>query len=123
MAQLIHKLPFDLRSAWVKKSVAVEQNTGQIADFSCFVSSVVNSAEEANSLYGRRVFGTQPSRAHSEARSVNQRSADLRKATVSSYNVKVQSSKASSKNCGEKGSTSFECFECLRSYAVFRENS
>ena len=40
MAQLIQKPPFDCRRAWVKESVKVEQETGQVADFSRFAKFV-----------------------------------------------------------------------------------
>ena len=53
MTQLSNKLPFEFRRTWVKESVAVEAQSGQIADFSHFVSFVVKLSEEANSLYGR----------------------------------------------------------------------
>ena len=68
MTQLINKLPFDFRRLWVKESDAVEVQSDQIADFSHFVSLVVKLSGEANSLYGRRVFGTL-SRARPEAHS------------------------------------------------------
>ena len=87
MTQLINKLPFEFRRSWVKESVAVEAQSGQIADFSHFVSFVVKLSEEANSLYGRRVFGTL-SRARPEAHSSStSRSGDRRKAALSSYRV------------------------------------
>ena len=51
MAQLIQKLPFDSRRAWVKESVKVEQETGQVADFSRFVKFANRLSDEANSLF------------------------------------------------------------------------
>ena len=89
MTQLINKLPFEFRRIWGKESVAVEAQSGQIADFSHFVSFVVKLSEEANSLYGRRVFGTL-SRARPEAHSSStSRSGDRRKSALSSCNVNV----------------------------------
>ena len=58
MTQLINKLPFEFQRLWAKESVAVEAQSGLIADFSRFISLVVKLSEEANSLYGLRVFGT-----------------------------------------------------------------
>ena len=52
ITQLINKLPFNFRRLWVKEYVAVEAQSGQIADFSHFVSFVVKLSEETNSLYG-----------------------------------------------------------------------
>ena len=111
MSLLINKLPFDLRRAWVKESVTVEQRTGQIADFSCFVSFVANISEEANSLYGRRVFGTHLSRAHTDAHSVTTRSADPRKSTISSHSIKVTASTATDQT-RDASQNSLSCFYC-----------
>ena len=89
MTQLINKLPFEFRRLWVKESVAVEAQSGQIAHFSYCVSVVVKSSEETNSLYGRRVFGTL-SRTRPEAHSSGtSRSGDRRKSALSSYNANV----------------------------------
>ena len=106
MTQLINKLPFDFRRIWVKESVAVKAQSGQIADFSHFVSFVVKLSEEANSLYGRRVFGTL-SRARLEAHSSStSRSGDRRKSAFSSYNVNV------SRTQNPQQSDHFACFFC-----------
>ena len=58
MAQLVNKLPFDLKRSWVIESVAIENRTGTVADFRSFVTFVINRSNEANSLFGRRVLGT-----------------------------------------------------------------
>ena len=111
MSLLINKLPFDLRRALVKESVTVKQRTGQIADFSCFVSFVANVSEEANSLYGRRVFGTHLSRAHTDAHSVTTRSTDPRKSTISSHSIKVTASTATDQT-RDASRNSLSCFYC-----------
>ena len=106
MTQLINKLPFDFWRIWVKESVAVKAQSGQIADFSHFVSFVVKLSEEANSLYGRRVFGTL-SRARPEAHSSStSRSGDRRKSALSSYNVNV------SRTQNPQQSDHLACFFC-----------
>ena len=105
MTQLINKLSFEFRRIWVKEFVAVEAQSGQIADFSPFVSFVVKLSEEANSLYGRRVFGTL-SRARPEAHSsCTSRSGDRRKSALSSYNVNVSRTQNPQSDC-------FACFFC-----------
>ena len=82
MAQLIQKLSFDSRRAWVKESVKAEQETGQAADFPRFVKFVNRLSDEANSLYGRRVLGALSTKSPSKA----QTTPDIRK-SASSYNV------------------------------------
>ena len=105
MAQLIQKLPFDSRRAWVKESVKVEQETGQVADFSHFAKFVNRLSDEANSLYGRRVLGTQSTKPPSKA----QTTPDIRK-SASSYNV---TSKPTSSNSSKPAtSIPFACFYC-----------
>ena len=79
-----------------------------MADFSHFVSFVVKLSEEANSLCGRRVFGTL-SRARLEAHSSSTlRSGDRRKSALSSYNVNV--SRTGTRNSQQ--SDRFACFFC-----------
>ena len=56
MTHLINKLPYDMRKGWVKESLAIQQRTSKVAEFSDFVEFVEREAEAANSLYGRRVF-------------------------------------------------------------------
>ena len=105
MAQLIQKLPFDSRRAWVKESVKVEQETGQVADFSRFVKFVNRLSDEANSLYGRRVLGAQSTKPPSKA----QTTPDIRK-SASSYNV---TSKPTDSNSSKPAtSIPFACFYC-----------
>ena len=110
MSLLINKLPFDLRRAWVKESVTVEQLTGQIADFSCFVSFVANISEEANSLYGRCVFGTHLSSAYRrslcdyEIRLLPER-------TIFSHSIKVTASTATDQT-QDTSRNSLSCFYC-----------
>ena len=59
MTRLINKLPYDMRKGWVKKSLAIQQRTSKVAEFSDFVEFVEREAEAANSLYGRRLFTSQ----------------------------------------------------------------
>ena len=54
---LVNKLPFDLRRSWVKESVAIENQTGRVADFRCPVNFVIAKSEELNSLFGTRIHG------------------------------------------------------------------
>ena len=56
---LINKLPYDMRKGWVKKSLAIQQRTSKVAEFSDFVNFVEREAEAANSLYGRRLLTSQ----------------------------------------------------------------
>ena len=102
MAQLIQKLTFDSRRAWVKESVKVEQETGRVADFSRFVNRL---SDEANSLYGRRVLGAQSTKPPSKA----QTTPDIRK-SASSYN---ESSKPTNSNSSKPATLiPFACFYC-----------
>ena len=59
MTHLINKLPYDMRKGWVKESLAIQQRTSKVAEFSDFVKFVEREAEAANSLYGRRLFTSQ----------------------------------------------------------------
>ena len=52
----VNKLPYDMRRAWVRESVAIENRTNRIASFSDLTSFVINESMEANSLYGRRIL-------------------------------------------------------------------
>ena len=80
--------------------------SGQIADFSHFVSFVVKLSEEANILYGQRVFGTL-SIAHPETYFFcTSRSGDRRKSALSSYNANV------SRTQNPQQSDRFACFLC-----------
>ena len=106
MTQLINKLPFEFWRIWVKKYVAVEAQSGQIADFSHFVFFIVKLSGEANSLYGWRVLGTL-SRARPEAHSSSTlRLGDHRKSALSSYNVNI------SRTQNPQQSDRFACFFC-----------
>ena len=107
MSQLIHKLSFDLCRAWVKEADRLEQQSGQITDFSCFVKFVAKLPEQANSLYGRRVFNTPPSKAHSEAGT--KKSGNTRKFNMSLHKVQVTSSSAPPQTT-QSSSSSFGCF-------------
>ena len=113
--KLINKLLFDFRRLWEKKSVAVEAQSGQIADFSHFVSIVVKLSEKANSLYERRVFGTL-SRARPDAHSsTSSRSGDGRKSALSSYHVNVSPAQ------NLQQSDSFVCFFCKSPFHILFE--
>ena len=57
MAQLVNKLPYEMRKQWVKESVIIEHRFSEVAEFKLFVAFVEREAEAANSLYGRRVLG------------------------------------------------------------------
>ena len=59
MTHLINKLPYDMRKGLVKESLALQQRTSKIAEFSDFVNFVEREAEVANSFYGRRLFTSQ----------------------------------------------------------------
>jgi len=61
MAQLVNKLPFDLKQSWVKESVTIESRSGTVADFRNLVQFVVNRSKEANYLFGRRILGAKRS--------------------------------------------------------------
>ena len=58
MITLVNKLPCDMRRAWVRESVAIENQTNRIASFSDLTSFVMNKSMEANSLYGRRILAS-----------------------------------------------------------------
>ena len=89
MTRLINKFYFEFRRLWGKEFVAVEAQPGQIADFSHLVSFVIKLSEEANSPYGRRIFGTL-SRARLEAHSSStSQYGDRRKSALYSHNVNV----------------------------------
>ena len=55
---LVNKLPYDMRRAWVRESVAIENRTNRIASFSDLTLFVINKSMEANSLYGRRILAS-----------------------------------------------------------------
>ena len=55
---LVNKLPYDMRRAWVRESVAIENRTNRIASFGDLTSFVINKSMEANSLYGRRILAS-----------------------------------------------------------------
>ena len=48
-----------MRKGWVKESLAIQQRTSKVAEFSDFVKFVEREAEVANSYYGRRLFTSQ----------------------------------------------------------------
>ena len=56
--QFVQKLPNALKERWVKKSVQIENATNSTARFSDFNSFVQAESEEANSVFGLRLFGT-----------------------------------------------------------------
>ena len=47
MAQLANKLPFDLKRAWVKESVLIENRSKKVADFRSFVKFVIEQLDVA----------------------------------------------------------------------------
>ena len=49
---LVKKLPYNLRTRWVKRAVQVENRSGKLANFSYFSEFVQQESEEANSLFG-----------------------------------------------------------------------
>ena len=58
MITLVNKFPCDMRRAWVRESVAIENQTNRIASFSDLTFFVMNKSMEANSLYGRRILAS-----------------------------------------------------------------
>ena len=78
ITKLVNKLPFEMRRRWVQESVAIEDQTGQIATFNHFVTFVSRQSKELDSLYGRRIFANK-----SETKSSNLR------ANKPSYNFAV----------------------------------
>ena len=104
MAQLINKLPYEWRRTWVKESVQLERETGQVAEFSDFVKFVNRLSDEANSLYGRRVLTVQNTKTLSK---VLYRP-DTRK-PANSYNVVASKPTTSSQS---PISSTFACFYC-----------
>ena len=59
MTYLVNKLPFDMRKSWVKEATTFQNRNKRIADFTQFVQFVARESQAANSLYGRRVLGSQ----------------------------------------------------------------
>ena len=55
------KLPYNLRTRWVKRAVQVENRSGKLANFSHFSEFVQQESEEANSLFGLRSLNVKPS--------------------------------------------------------------
>ena len=58
MAQLANKLPFDLKQAWVKESVLIENRSKKVADFRSLVKFVIEQSNVVNSLFGSKILGT-----------------------------------------------------------------
>ena len=58
MAQPSNKLSFDLKQAWIKESVLIENRSKKVADFRCFVKFVIEQLDVANSLFGSKNLGT-----------------------------------------------------------------
>ena len=58
---LVKKLPYNLRTRWVKRAVQVENRSGKLANFSHFSEFVQQESEEANSLFGLRSLNVKPS--------------------------------------------------------------
>ena len=58
---LVKKLPYNLRTRWVKRAVQVENRSGELANFSHFSEFVQQESEEANSLFGLRSLNVKPS--------------------------------------------------------------
>ena len=58
MTQLIFKLPFEIRKAWVKRSLEIENERGMLAEFRDLVEFVNIISDESSSLFGKRIFGT-----------------------------------------------------------------
>ena len=65
---LVKKLPYNLRTRWVKRAVQVENRLGKLANFSQF-SEFVQESEEANSLFGLRSLNVKPSNSKVKAAS------------------------------------------------------
>ena len=58
---LVKKLPYNLRTRWVKRAVQVENRSGKLANFSHFSEFVQLESEETNSLFGLRSLNVKPS--------------------------------------------------------------
>ena len=57
LAELVNKLPYELKRRWVKRSVQIENSFGHLANFAHFVEFVRQEADEINSLFGLRSLG------------------------------------------------------------------
>ena len=57
LAELVSKLPYELKRRWVKRSVQIENSFGHLANFAHFVEFVRQEADEINSLFGLRSLG------------------------------------------------------------------
>ena len=58
---LVKKLPYNLRTRWVKRAVRVESRSGKLANFSHFSQFVQQESEETNFLFGLRSLNVKPS--------------------------------------------------------------
>ena len=45
MTKLVNKLPFDMRTRWVRESIIIEKKGGHVATFSDFVKYVTRESE------------------------------------------------------------------------------
>ena len=58
---LVKKLPYNLKTRWVKRAVQVENRSGKLANFTHFSEFVQQEFEEANSLFGLRSLNVKQS--------------------------------------------------------------
>ena len=87
---LVKKLPYNLRTRWVKRAVQVENRSGKLANFPHFSEFVQQESKEANSLFGLRSLNVKPSTSKVKAASY----------TTTSFNSSQQGLK-SQKRWGE----------------------
>jgi len=106
MAQLANKLPFDLKRAWVKESVKIENQTNRVADFRSFVNFVIEQSDVANSLFGSKILGT-------KQQNFGPGTNKTVKSKMSSYSVKTSKIPPTSILTPKPApQSSFACFYC-----------